>query len=113
MCSSPSGGLLENVTTWEVMALRLPLSQWAIIRQRATVILIGCQREHMAGLIACFHRVDQDNSNTTNTQQPVSMCVTLKVEDGKTHWVWLNNRQHNGLLAASAGHRNRLHLPFF
>lgn len=37
---------LENFTTWEVM--ELPLSQWAIIRQMA-VILIGCQREHMAG----------------------------------------------------------------
>lgn len=30
------------------------------------------------------------------------MCVTLKVEDGETHWVRLNNRQQDGLLAASA-----------
>lgn len=128
MCSSPSGAqclvvhvkwagssevfwrMLQHGKSWNY---RPPLSQWAIIRQTATVILIGCQREHMAGLITCFHRVDRETSSTKNTQQLIKMCVTLKVEDGETHWIRLNNRQQNGLLAASAGHRNHLHVLLF
>lgn len=56
--------MLQHEMSWKH---RLPLSSWAIIRQSATVTLTDCQHEHMAGLITCFHRVDEETGSTKYT----------------------------------------------
>lgn len=97
-----------NVTTWDVMETRTPIELLGNDKAFGHSRGDACQREHMAGRITCFHNVHREPSSTKHSP--------LKCADAggaETYWVRLNNRQQYGLLAASAGHRNRLHVAQF